>query len=100
MRRLSCCERCAGSHQSRRRRLCERQLPRQVSAPLFSAYCRAYGVNLEEAEPSVAGYASFDAFFTRTLREGARRISRDALVSPSDGRLSAAVESTPARACS
>jgi phosphatidylserine decarboxylase len=71
-------------------RLCERELPRQVSAPLFSAYCRAYGVNLEEAAPSVGGYSSFDAFFTRTLRDGARDISRDALVSPSDGRLSAA----------
>ena len=69
-------------------RLCERELPSKVSAPLLSAYCRAYGVNLAEAEQGQAGYSSFDAFFTRTLRDGARRISRDALVSPSDGRLS------------
>lgn len=71
-------------------RLCERPLPRQVSEPLFRAYSRAYGVDLAEAEPSPGGYASFDAFFTRTLRSGARDVSGDALVSPSDGRLSAA----------
>jgi phosphatidylserine decarboxylase len=70
-------------------RLCDRELPAKVSAPLFSAYCRAYGVNLAEAQGD-GGFTSFDAFFTRTLRDGARRISRDALVSPSDGRLSAA----------
>ena len=71
-------------------RLCDRELPARVSAPLFSAYCRAYGVNLAEAEQADGGFSSFDAFFTRSLRDGARRISRDALVSPSDGRLSAA----------
>jgi phosphatidylserine decarboxylase len=71
-------------------RLCERELPRQVSGALFGAYCRAYGVNLAEAEPNPQGYASFDAFFTRSLRQGARDVSGDALVSPADGRLSAA----------
>lgn len=53
------------------------------------AYCRAYGVNIEEAESPLDGFSSFDAFFTRCLREGARCISPDSVVSPADGRLSA-----------
>ena len=70
-------------------RLCDRELPSPVAQHLLRVYCRAYGVNLEEAAPC-GGYPSFDAFFTRGLREGARTISQDALVSPADGRLSAA----------
>lgn len=69
-------------------RLCDRQLPRNISSPLFRAYCRAYRVNLDEANPTSEGYASFDEFFTRSLRPGARTISSDAVVSPADGRLS------------
>jgi len=71
-------------------RLCERELPPPLSGPLLRAYCRAYGVNLEEAEPAPGGYPSFDAFFTRTLRDGARNVSADVLVSPADGLLSSA----------
>jgi phosphatidylserine decarboxylase len=55
----------------------------------LGAYSRAYGVNLDEAEPSAGGYPSFDAFFTRSLRAGARSVSPDSVVSPADGRLSA-----------
>lgn len=69
-------------------RLCDRELAQPVARPLFQAYSRAFGVNLEEAESSLGSYASFDAFFTRTLRPGARRVSADAVVSPADGRLS------------
>ncbi|HET9960008.1 MAG TPA: archaetidylserine decarboxylase [Polyangiaceae bacterium] len=71
-------------------RLCERDLPKRVADPLLRAYCRAYRVNLEEAEEASAGYPNFNAFFTRPLRQGVRRLSNDALVSPSDGLLSAA----------
>ena len=69
-------------------RLCERSLPRGVSEQIVRVYSRAYGVNLDEAADCPGGYGSFDAFFTRQLREGARAISSDAVVSPADGRLS------------
>jgi len=57
------------------------------------AYVRAFDVDLEEAEPlnGRGAYESFDAFFTRALRDGARpRVDPgDGLVSPADGRLDA-----------
>ncbi|MGC4093382.1 MAG: archaetidylserine decarboxylase [Polyangiaceae bacterium] len=71
-------------------RLSDRALPSQVAGPLLRAYSHAFGVNLDEAEPQSNGYPSFDAFFTRTLRDGARSVSNDSLVSPADGVLSAA----------
>lgn len=71
-------------------RLCERPLPRRLSAPILDLYCRTYGVNLSEAELPSGGYASFDDFFTRSLLPGVRTVSADGLVSPADGVLSAA----------
>ncbi|HVI02520.1 MAG TPA: archaetidylserine decarboxylase, partial [Enhygromyxa sp.] len=55
------------------------------------AYTRWFGVDLEDVDPELleGGFPSFDAFFTRTLRDGARVVdmSPDILVAPSDGRL-------------
>jgi phosphatidylserine decarboxylase len=70
-------------------RLCDQPLPPAVSRAVTEAYCRAYRVDLSEAAVPLGAYPSFDAFFTRTLRPGARPISGDALVSPADGLLSA-----------
>ena len=68
-------------------RLCERPLPPRVSRAVASAYSKAYRVNLDEAEPRSGAYRSFDEFFTRRLRVGARVVSDDDVVSPADGRL-------------
>ncbi len=66
-------------------------LPRPVIGVAVRAYSRYFNVAISEIEPRVhaAGYSSFDAFFTRRLREDARPIDDDAdvLVSPCDGRL-------------
>jgi phosphatidylserine decarboxylase len=64
-------------------------MPSPLAGPLLRVYGKAYGVNLNEAEPQADGYPTFDAYFTRTLRPGARDISGDAVVSPADGRVSA-----------
>jgi phosphatidylserine decarboxylase len=45
-------------------------------------------VDLDDAELPPGAFPSFDAFFTRPLKAGARAVSSDALVSPSDGELS------------
>jgi phosphatidylserine decarboxylase len=65
--------------------LCEQPLPAPVSRWVSGAYSRAYRVNLAEAEPLADAYPSFDAFFTRKLREGARPIADARVTSPSDG---------------
>lgn len=74
-------------------RLCELPLSPAISRAVVGAYVRAYAVDLDEAEPlnGAGAYSSFDAFFTRPLREGARVIDADAevLISPADGRLDA-----------
>jgi phosphatidylserine decarboxylase len=68
-------------------RLCDAALHPAVASAVVGAYVRAYRVDMNEcnSEP----YGSFDAFFTRSLRDGARPqcADPDAIVSPSDGRL-------------
>ncbi len=52
-------------------------------------FVRVYGVDMSEAIVPEGGFPTFDAFFTRPLRDGARPIDPDpdVLVSPADGRL-------------
>ncbi len=59
---------------------------------LIRAFVRRYGVDLSEAaETDPDAYPSFNAFFTRALRPGARPLEGDeaTVVSPVDGTLSA-----------
>lgn len=55
----------------------------------MSAYVRYFDVDLEDVEPPAPGYTSFNAFFTRPLRPGARPVDAApaAVVAPSDGLL-------------
>jgi phosphatidylserine decarboxylase len=69
-------------------RLCDQPIPSGLARAVERAYCRAYRVNMDEAEGHLGSYPSFDAFFTRPLKKGARHISADPIVSPSDGKLS------------
>ena len=62
-----------------------------VSAPFIRLFARSYGVNMAEAErTSLADYDSFNDFFTRSLRPGARPFPTDsrALLCPADGVIS------------
>ena len=61
-----------------------------VKTPLIRWFAGRYAVDLSEAEPGrLDSYASFNDFFTRRLRAGARPIAGGAAtaVSPVDGRL-------------
>lgn len=52
---------------------------------------RQYKVNIAEAsETNLANYASFNAFFTRSLKDGVRPIFDNEIVSPVDGMVSQA----------
>jgi phosphatidylserine decarboxylase len=72
-------------------KLADARVPLPVASAVVSIFTRAYNVDLGEAIQPDAGFDSFDAFFTRRLREGARPITSDptVVVSPSDGRLEA-----------
>ena len=52
-------------------------------------FVRKYGVDMSEAaEPDVARYASFNDFFTRALKAGARPLADADLICPVDGSIS------------
>ena len=56
---------------------------------LIKWFIQRYGVNmLEAANPDPASYATFNEFFTRALRKGARPLARADLVCPVDGAIS------------
>lgn len=69
--------------------LADRRLPGPLLRPLLRSYVRVYKVDLSEAAEPLAAYPSFNAFFTRRLREGARVLDADpvAILSPSDSRV-------------
>lgn len=69
--------------------LAERPLPGPLLRPLLRGYVRVYKVDLAEAAEPLAAYPSFNAFFTRRLREGARVLDPDpgAVLSPADSRV-------------
>jgi phosphatidylserine decarboxylase len=62
--------------------------PSSVGKAVVGVYSRAYEVSLHDCAEQ-GGWTSFDHFFTRALREGARPIEKDpaAIISPADGRL-------------
>ena len=56
---------------------------------LIAWFVRKYGVDMSEAaDPDIAHYASFNDFFTRALRPGARPLAAADLVCPVDGAIS------------
>ena len=60
-----------------------------VTTGIIRRFVCKYGVDMDEAaEPNIAHYASFNDFFTRALKPGARPIARADLVCPVDGAIS------------
>jgi phosphatidylserine decarboxylase len=69
-------------------RLCDQSLAPPLARVVQRVYCSLYPT-LDMSEAREPGpYPSFDAFFTRPLKDGARPISPDPVVSPADGKLS------------
>lgn len=59
-----------------------------IKGPFIKNFARIYGVDMSEALNSdLNSYQSFNDFFTRALKEGARPIG-DGVVSPADGAIS------------
>jgi phosphatidylserine decarboxylase len=60
-----------------------------VTTKIIRRFIARYGVNMAEAaNPDPASYPTFNAFFTRPLRDGARPIAASDFVCPVDGAIS------------
>lgn len=66
-------------------------VPRPLRGALYGRYCARFGVRMEESATPLEEFRSFNAFFTRRLRDGLRPIDADprALTSPVDARIAA-----------
>lgn len=60
-----------------------------LTAAVIRRFVARYGVDMQEAaDPDIASYASFNEFFTRPLREGARPLADADFICPVDGAIS------------
>lgn len=60
-----------------------------ITTEIIRRFVRKYRVNMDEAEnPDIASYVSFNAFFTRALRTGARPLANADYICPVDGAIS------------
>jgi len=60
-----------------------------IKSTFITKFAAKYQVNMDEALNSdLSSYASFNDFFTRALKDGARPIADSTLVSPADGAVS------------
>jgi phosphatidylserine decarboxylase len=66
-------------------------LPRSLTRAAIKLYSSYFDVALDDVDPALreSGFESFDAFFTRPLKDGARPVADEpgTMVSPSDGAL-------------
>jgi phosphatidylserine decarboxylase len=60
-----------------------------MTTAVIRRFVARYGVDMQEAsDPDIASYASFNEFFTRPLREGARPVADADFICPVDGAIS------------
>ncbi|MBI3350657.1 MAG: phosphatidylserine decarboxylase [Burkholderiales bacterium] len=60
-----------------------------VTTSTIRRFVARYGVNMAEAaQPDIAAYATFNDFFTRALKDGARPLAQAPLICPVDGAIS------------
>jgi phosphatidylserine decarboxylase len=61
----------------------------KLSTAVIRWFVKRYQVNMAEAaEPNIEAYESFNEFFTRPLKKGARRITKADFICPVDGAIS------------
>ncbi len=70
-------------------RLADLTGPNALVQSAIRSFVRVYDVDLDEAIVPADGFRTFDAFFTRALKPGAREVDQrpDVVVSPADGRI-------------
>jgi len=61
----------------------------RLTTSVIKWFVKRYQVNMDEAEqPDITSYESFNDFFTRPLKKGARRITKADFICPVDGAIS------------
>mgnify|MGYP002784958112 FL=1 len=70
----------------------ELPVPLFVRPFLYSSFARLYKVNMNECDKPLQEYPTFQSFFTRALKDGARPLSKVNIVSPCDGTVLASGE--------
>jgi phosphatidylserine decarboxylase len=61
----------------------------RLTTSVIKWFVKRYQVNMDEAEqPDITSYESFNEFFTRPLKKGARRITKADFICPVDGAIS------------
>ncbi len=61
----------------------------KLTTAVIKWFVKRYQVNMDEAEqPDITTYQSFNEFFTRPLKKGARRITKADFICPVDGAIS------------
>lgn len=72
-------------------KLADLPLPRPILQGAIYAYCRAFNVDMSEVDVPPSGFRTFNDFFTRRLRPGARPVAEGegVIVSPCDGTITA-----------
>ncbi len=61
----------------------------KLTTAVIRWFVKRYEVNMDEAaQTEIAAYESFNEFFTRPLKKGARRITKSDFISPVDGAIS------------
>lgn len=62
---------------------------RALTTAVIRGFVKRYGVDMSEAaEPDIAAYPTFNAFFTRLLRDGVRPLADADFICPVDGAIS------------
>lgn len=71
-------------------KLAELPVPTPLRRPIYGGFARLVGANLDESANAVDTFETFNAFFTRALRDGLRpwQANGDAWAIPADGKLS------------
>lgn len=66
-----------------------KKLPKLILVPWISSYCTLFGVNMSESKKDVYDFKTFNEFFTRELKHGARKpdSSKNSVISPVDGKI-------------
>jgi phosphatidylserine decarboxylase len=62
-------------------------VPMSWRLPLYKGYCSLFMVDLNEINKPLEEFENLNELFTRKLKEGARVIDKEPLVSPCDGRI-------------